>query len=233
MKSYSFAKALTLGCLVCLLLPVACGDDDDSPPGPSGGSTAQGGESNGGEAAAGGAKPNSNAIPGTSKVSETIECGAADCKSTSTKLGVFINPCCTQAEEACGVDSDFLQVLGTDLGGVCLPKDQEGTEDASCPDSPAQAVDFRGSSINVKPFVGCCRAATGTCGFIVNAVEADIIGVVTSPELGCVDSAAFTQMPGAKCGEGAGGGGAGGSGAGGGGGAGGNGDMGGAGGVAP
>lgn len=215
MKSYSFAKALTLGCFVCMLLPIACGDDDDSPPGPSkGGSSGSGGESNGGdgpvdEGGAAGAKPGPLALPGTSNKSETIECNAADCSSTPTLSSMlFINPCCAQGN-TCGVDSGFLQVLGTDLGGVCLPKHQPGPKDAACPDSPTQQVTVGVNKVQVKPFAGCCRAATGTCGFTVDVIDTTI-GAFTSPMLGCVDSAAFTKTPGAKCGDNAGGGGAGG-----------------------
>lgn len=216
MKSFSFAKLLTLGCFA-LLLPVACGDDDeDGSPGPSGGSAGSGGEAPGvgGEAGGGaggaGGAPAPASIPGTSTKSETIECGADDCSSTSTLLPtLFIKPCCTVGSAACGVDSGFLTLLGTDLDGACLPKDQPGELDSGCPDSPETAVPFNGQMIGVEGFKGCCRP-NNTCGFLVNDISTDL-GDFTSPGLGCVDSSAF-GVPGGECGEGAGGAGGGGAG---------------------
>jgi hypothetical protein len=61
MKSFSLAKALTLGALVCFTLPVACGDDDDAAPTPAvGGAGGESPNTVGGmtaEAGAGGAAP--------------------------------------------------------------------------------------------------------------------------------------------------------------------------------
>jgi hypothetical protein len=214
MKSFSLAKLVTLGCFA-LLLPVACGDDDDDNGGPSGGSAGtagQAGEAAGGTTGEGGVP--AVMVPGTGTESETIECGGDDCSSTPTILKtLFIDPCCTAAGDMCGVDSGFLTLLGVDLKGACLPKDQPGELDSACPDSPAQSVPFNGAMVGVKPFKGCCRAATNTCGFVANAIETDLLGKFTEPHLGCVDSAAFTGKPGGACGAGVGG--AGGTGAGG------------------
>ncbi|MDF3069655.1 MAG: hypothetical protein K0R38_5256 [Polyangiaceae bacterium] len=215
MKSFSFAKILTLGCFA-LLLPVACGDDDEGDGGPVGGS---GGSAAGQSPGVGGAEAGSDAggmpsveIPGTSDSSTTTQCGGDECTSTETVLPtLFIDPCCTAAT-TCGVDSGFLTLLGTDLKGACLPQNQPGELDSACPDSPANSVPFNGQSVGVKAFKGCCRAATNTCGFLVNDIVTDIFGPFTSPELGCVDSAAFTGEAGEACGEGAGGAGGGSSG---------------------
>lgn len=215
MKSISFAKILTLGCFA-LLLPVACGDDDDDGnPGPSGGSAGTAGQGVGGGEAGGdaGGAPGAPTIPGTSDESETIECGGDDCASTGTLLPtLYINPCCTAGANTCGVDSGFLTLLGTNLNGACLPKDQPGELDSACPDSEETSVPFNGQMVGVEGFKGCCRP-NNTCGFLVDAIATDL-GVFTSPELGCVDSAALGG-PNVKCGEGAGGaGGAGGAAAG-------------------
>ncbi len=217
MKSFSFAKVLTLGCFA-FLLPIACGDDDDDTnPLPTGGAA---GETSGvagqsSEGGAGGEAPAPVVIPGTGTSSETIQCGGDDCTSTKTQLpNLWIDPCCTATADTCGVSSGFLSLLKVDLKGACLPKNQPGELDAACPDSPANSVPFMSSMVGVKPFKGCCRAATNTCGFVVNAIVTDVLGTFTSPELGCVDSGAFTGKPGAACGEGAGGGGAGGAGGG-------------------
>jgi hypothetical protein len=203
MNSISFAKLLTLGCFA-LMLPVACGDDDGDDPGPG----AAGQASVGGEGGA------SAEIPGTGDSSESIECGGDACVSTPTLLpSLFIDPCCTAGTNSCGVSSGFLTLLGTDLGGACLPKDQPGELDSACPDSPANSVPFGGQPIGVEAFKGCCRAATNTCGFLVDDIITDL-GKFTSPKLGCVDSAAFTREPGVACGQGGGGGGGAGGGAG-------------------
>lgn len=209
MKSFSFAKVLTLGCLA-LLVPVACGDDDDSGPGPSGGSSGSAGEAAAGEPSQGdggmGGAPASAVIPGTGMTSETIECGGDDCSSIKTQLPtLWIDPCCTTTPaDTCGVSSGFLTLLGVDLKGLCLPKNQPGTVDAACPDSPASSVPFGGQMVSVVPFKGCCRP-NNTCGFVVDDIETDLGGAFTSPELGCVDSAAFTGQPAPGCGDGVGG----------------------------
>jgi hypothetical protein len=200
MKSYSFAKLLTLGCFA-LLLPVACGDDDESTPGPVGSA----GESSGGE---GGAAPLQ--IPGTSPTSETIECSTA-CMSTATLAGVFLDPCCTDDDAyACGVDSGFLTLLSVNLGGACLPKNQPGELDATCPDSPPSSVPYGTLTVDVKPFKGCCRP-NNTCGFIVDSVDTNLGAAFAAPGLGCVDSSPFGE-PVTACGGGSGGAGGGGAG---------------------
>jgi hypothetical protein len=220
MKSISFAKALTLGCLMSLAFPIACGDDDDDGPGPnvggdgnSAGEPGSGGTGNmmtaGGE---GGGTP-ALVIPGTSPTSKTLQCGGDDCKSTTTLLpNLFVNPCCTE-DNACGVDTEFMVVLQASFPDQCQPKNQPGELDAACPASAAKTLPVNGKNIPVPGFAGCCRADTGTCGVMINDVVATGFGKFTSPMLGCVDSAPF--FPGTEpkpCGEaGGGGGGAGGA----------------------
>lgn len=213
MKSISFAKLITLGCFA-LMLPVACGDDDDDTPGPSkggsSGSAGAGGESTGGGE---GGMATGTQIPGTSPMSETIECSTS-CTSTKTGIGLYIDPCCTPeaAGNECGVASGFLTLLGTDLKGACLPKNQPGELDTACPSSPSKSVTVNTTTVPVDGFPGCCLPS-GQCGFAVNEIIAEGFGSITKPNLGCVSAAAFGVTKVTPCGGGEGGtGGAGGAG---------------------
>ena len=211
MKSFSFARALTLGALVCFAMPVACGDDASTPtPTPAAGGDAAGGEPAqpaGGDAAggAGGAAPTIS-IPGTSTTTMTVTCGTSMCKSTTTLLGnLFVDPCCT-ADMECGVATQFLGLLQASFpaGAQCQPKMQAGDVDAGCPNSAEQMVTVPGipTPVSVPGFAGCCRADTGTCGVVVDDVSTPF-GNFASPMLGCVDSAPFFgQKAGAACGAG-------------------------------
>jgi len=233
MKLFSFAKLLTLGCFVGLLMPIACGDDDDdNTPAPSkGGSGGSGGKASAGDTGDGGADTTPTAgkggmagsagmggmslnIPGTSTTNKSIMCGGAACMSTKTLLPtLFVDPCCTD-DMACGVDTGFFAVVKADFKGECAAKMQEGPLDTACPDSKDQLLPVAGQMVPVPGFKGCCRAATGTCGVLVNDVNATGFGKFTSPNLGCVDSEPFFGKPGAACGGGEGGAGGGGGGAG-------------------
>lgn len=211
MKSFSFAKALTLGCLVCLTLPIACGDDDDDTGPTNTGTSGAGGEPATSEGGAGGAAP-ALMIPGTSDMSKTIKCGTNMCSSVSTVVPtLFVDPCC--AADACGVSTDFLLVLGASFGAnSCQAVGQKGDADAACPDSAAQKLPVNGQLYDVPGFVGCCRAETGTCGVVVDKISASGLPFA-SPKLGCVDSAPFFGgKAAASCGSGAGGSGSGGGG---------------------
>jgi hypothetical protein len=223
MKSFSLAKALTLGTLLCMTLPVACGDDDDSSPvTPPANNAGAGGEptSDGG---AGGAAP-SLMLPGTGMTSKTITCGDDDmCKSTSTLLPtLFVDPCCA-ADKSCGVETKFMALIGVQFSETCQPKNQAGDLDAACPDSAPKTAMVPGvpAPIPVPGFAGCCRADTGTCGVVVNKIETMGFGTFASPNLGCVDPKPFTGKAGGACSGSGGAGGAGGMSAGGAGGAGG------------
>ena len=213
MKSISLAKALTLGCLVLVALPVACGDDETNPKNTGGTNSAgepgvAGDTGNPGEGGSGGAGTPPIMIPGTSDMSKTVECGGDMCASISTVSPMlFVDPCCT-ADDACGVSTEFLTVLGAQVTEVCQPKGQEGPADTACPDSDPQMVPVGTATYPVPGFKGCCRAATGTCGVVVNDIMA---GPITFAKfgLGCIDSEPFFGEPGGPCGD------AGGSGAGG------------------
>lgn len=208
MKMFSFAKALTLGTLVCLTLPVACGDDDDSSPVNPGNNAGAGGDS--GEAGSGptGGTGGSVSLPGTSTTSQTKTCGDDDmCKSTPTLLPtLFVDPCCA-ADMSCGVQTSFMALIGAQFAESCQPKNQPGDLDAACPDSEQKMATIPGfpKPIPVPGFAGCCRVDTGTCGVVVNKIDAMGFGTFASPNLGCVDPKPFTGKAGGACGGGGGG----------------------------
>jgi hypothetical protein len=220
MKSFSFTKAFTLGCLMVLALPVACGDDETNPPAKAGSDA--GGEAGAGvgggtptDGGAGGAAP-STLPPGISDVSKTEMCtDEPACKSAAVGP-VFIDPCC--AGDACGLATGFLGLVGANFEEECQPRGQVGEVDESCPTTMPSAVPFPmgGTTIMVPidGFVGCCRE-NGMCGVVVDDVVSPALGKLASLGLGCVDAAPFfpNQAP-AACGGsvgGAGGGGAGGA----------------------
>ncbi len=166
MKSFSFVKALTLGCLVCLTLPIACGDDDDSTPTtkPSG-SGGEGGESYGpaggekGELTAGGA--GTALPPGISSASKTIACSSS---CTSSKVGLattvyYIDPCCAGTDKACGVDTGFLALTGAKFAETCQAKDQPGEIDAACPSPDPAVIPAMGPMLDARclPRLLSCR----------------------------------------------------------------------------
>jgi len=73
-------------------------------------------------------------------------------------------------------------MFGPTFPDACQPLAQPGEPDASCPDSPMQAVS--GSAL-VIAFPGCCRP-NHTCGY-----QLDTIGGFVPLGLGCVDSSPF------------------------------------------
>jgi hypothetical protein len=190
MKSFSLAKAFTLGCIACLALPIACGDDETTPSKPSNVGDA-GGEGGGAmsEGGAGGAAP---LPPGLSTTSKTVECGADMCKSVGPVGPVFIDPCC--ASDACGLDTGFLALVGAAFTDKCQAKDQPGDLDDACPTSDPSTIPFEANGatvmVPIEGFAGCCRA-NGTCGVAVNDVTSPLLGKLTSLGLGCVDAAPF------------------------------------------
>jgi len=223
MKHY-IGKAVVLGLLVCVSLPVACGDSEknaDPAKGGSGGSggsgTSKGGSnSRAGESAAAGEPAmvagagGGGGFPlGLSDVFKTIECGTKSCDSVGIPLGgLFIDPCCpVGVDDTCGVDTRLLAGSAGPFASTCQPVDQPGEVDEGCPSSAGTTIPAMGIMLPISGFAGCCRADTGTCGVVLDTVSA---GKQTLAEfgLGCVDSAPFfAGETAAACGEGAGGGG--------------------------
>lgn len=221
MKSFSFAKALTLGCLVCLTLPVACGDDDDGKPNtPSGGSANGGaGTADAGSASDDGGASGAPGLPdGLSNKPSSETCGENMCESVSVAGAVYVDPCCA-AGDACGLDTGFLELVGAQFTDRCQIKDQPGDVDDACPAAEGLSVPFQGASIKLDPFAGCCRP-NGTCGVVVNNVTSAAGKLpLAAFGLGCIEGAPFFGGEVTTCGAGGGGnggnGGAGGMGAGG------------------
>jgi len=210
MKSLSIKRAFTLGCLVCLALPLACGDDDDGAPGAAGkggsaGSAGKGSTSgSGGRAGEGGA--GTELPPGLSDEPSTLECGAETCDSEAVAGLYHINPCCA-ADSACGLDTTFLAAVGAQFSEVCQAHDQPGTDEGSCPAVTGLMVPVQGVPLPLEAFPGCCRP-DGTCGVVVNDVRAGF--PLATLNLGCVDAAPFFEGRARRCDEPAGGAGGGG-----------------------
>jgi hypothetical protein len=219
MQSFSLVKVF-FAVSMFAFVPLACGEDESNPkPSPSdGGESNAGGSSpgRGGEPASGGSGAALGGAPmlppGISDEPSTIPC-AESCDSARVgALGQFvhIDPCCAGAEEACGLNTQFLDQTGATFGESCQPKNQPGELDESCPATAAGSVPFGAIMVPLNPFPGCCRP-NGTCGVQVNEIV-----VMIGPEpssvgdlsLGCVDAEPF--FPGVDpvpCGDGAGGGG--------------------------
>ena len=204
MKSFSFAKALSVVALACFALPVACGDDDDATPTtPVGGAGGEPAVNTGGDPTTdGGAGGTPTMLPaGLSDTSKTEMCGGDNsCSSAAVGGVVFIDPCC--AGDACGLATGFLDLVGAHFEDACQPKGQLGDVDEACPTSADSAVPFGGSMIPIAGFAGCCRA-NGMCGVVVDDVTSPVAGKLASLGLGCVDAAPF--FPGetiAPCGAG-------------------------------
>ena len=219
---FSFAKALTLGTLVCLTLPVACGDDDDngSTMTPSGGSDA-GGEPNGTptpEGGSGGAGTSGSMLPpGLSSMPSSTMCGGEACDSAKVGGAVNVDPCCDSAG-ACGLNTGFLSLVGAKFPEVCQAHNQPGEPSTTCGAASGLVVPFptpTGATLMVTldPFPGCCRP-DGTCGVVIDQVTASGAKLADFG-LGCVDAAPFSGGVVKKCAADTGMGGAGGMSAGG------------------
>jgi len=208
--------------LVCLSLPVACGDDDDSSPGGagkagSGGSAGSSGASGKSGSANGSAGETPSMTseggisgmlpPGLSDVPSTTTCGADKCSSAKV-TNVYVDPCCTTMD-SCGLDTGFLDLVGASFDEKCQPLAQPGTEDASCPDATGLKVPYGTGEVALDPLAGCCRE-DGTCGVAVDNVT--VLGGISIATfgLGCVDGKPFFGAA-RPCGGGSGGNGAGGA----------------------
>lgn len=220
MKTFSFAKALTLGTLVLLALPAACGDDDDSPaPMPTAGA-GSGGEPSA-EGGAGGAAP-VMLPPGLSPMPSTEMCGGDSCSSAKIDLAsIYVDPCC-DATDGCGLNTGFLGLVGATFKETCQSRNQAGDPSDTCAAAEGLKVPFsmNGQTLMVPldPFPGCCRP-DGTCGVVIDKVTSSNGKLpIADFGLGCVDAAPFAGKVVTCSGEpvgGAGGQGAGGQGSGG------------------
>lgn len=202
MKNFSFAKAFTLGTLLCLALPVACGDDDDSSSPNTGGTANTGGEP-ASEAGAGGAAP-AMLPPGLSATASTKMCGGDSCASVKVlpAPSLYIDSCC-DATDGCGVNTGFFSLVGAQFKDACQSQAQAGDPSDSCAPVTGLKVPFEmaGTTVMVPldPFAGCCRT-DGTCGVVIDNVTSSGGKLpIANMNLGCVDATAFTGKAAVKC----------------------------------
>jgi hypothetical protein len=142
--------------------------------------------------------------PGISDMPKSVSCSPIAQCSSSTIGPVFIDPCCTE-DEACGLDTAALALLGVKFTDECQAKDQPGVRETACPSSAPTAVPFQGIMVPVNGFAGCCRD-DGKCGVIADAITSPGLGQLAQLGLGCVDSAPFFGgVPAKACGGGEGG----------------------------
>lgn len=129
---------------------------------PAGGSAGQPGEASG----------------GSEELPAPVPCGTETCEALRLAGGDAVAPCCVDPSEGlCGAD---VSVLMPTMG--CQSLSQPGELDPSCPPSPGGTV----GGFPVPPFPGCCREATGQCGFMVS----DLGGLLPFAA-GCVDATPF------------------------------------------
>jgi len=133
---------------------------------------------------------------------QPISCGSNTCEGVEIPVAEYppLEPCCTD-DDACGLDSTFLEAFGISFSEACQAKNQPGVPGHGCPDSATPM--FPGLT-DIPPFAGCCRLDTHTCGY-----QLDSLLTIIKVDLGCVDSAPFLDGgAAAECdpGDGAGGG---------------------------
>jgi hypothetical protein len=178
MRRYAFLYllALALGCGL-----VACGDDDDGTPvdaGPDGQVGGSGESGRGGTGA--GARGGNGGTGGTGTPAGTggsagsagttapppLMCGTESCPALPAQSAMLgITQCCT-TDTKCG--------LMTPLSASCLPLNQPGGIDPSCPA-------FMGAMTNYQ---GCCTPA-GKCG----ALAGGMLGCIPNADLMAPDQA--------------------------------------------
>jgi hypothetical protein len=187
----------------------ACGDDDTvlPPLSPDSGSPVDGdAQVDAGRDAA--APPATDS--GTGMTPQTVTCGGQTCSAPQLDIGALLGGgggalpippglldgftagllqgCCTEADMACGVQSD------TFLGGVgCLEREQPGTPSEACPD-----IDI---TINVMvlslplTLQGCCRSEDNLCGLDLGLLGVGCLELTVADQIqimGTVEDAGLT-----------------------------------------
>ncbi|HEY2410144.1 MAG TPA: hypothetical protein VGI10_29270 [Polyangiaceae bacterium] len=186
-KTLRFFGATTL--VGAVIWASACGGSDSSA-GTSAAGTGAGGAAAGSAGSAGNQSGGSSGTSGSGG-SVDVTCGSMQCLHRGVSTLTFPACCPTGTTDTCGLDSSLLAQYGPSFADPCLPLHEPGVLDTTCPDRTVNA----GISIT---FPGCCRAATGTCGYNLDSV----MGLVTL-DLGCVDSSPFVDggVP-QSCGDG-------------------------------
>jgi hypothetical protein len=118
---------------------------------------------------------------GAGEVPEPVPCGSATCQAIVLPNGA-VTPCCVNPLEGiCGARLG-IGLPGTSPAMTCQPLTQAGQLDLTCPASTGGTV----GGFPLPPFPGCCREATGQCGYLVT----DIGGLLPFAP-GCVDATPF------------------------------------------
>lgn len=190
----SFGKTVLLGCILCGAVPVACGDSEETPASPGG--AGEGGSPDGGNGGRSGSASNGGApeIPGIGDTPQSLSCDARTCTSASIAiLNVYVDPCCAGADQdACGLDTGFLSLVGASFEDSCQAKAQPGQLDAACPNATGLQVPIPNGMATLDALPGCCRAETGKCGVLVDTIKVQGLSVADFG-LGCVDAEPFFQ----------------------------------------
>jgi hypothetical protein len=165
----------------------------------------------GGTGGTGGGTGGATSLPdGLSSMPSTKECAAETCQSAQA-LTVYIDPCCTP-DDACGLSTAFLGLVGAHFTETCQARMQPGELDEGCPMATGLKVPAGNSEIELDPLPGCCRE-DGTCGVVVDEVASKIGHLkLATFGLGCIEGAPFFDGQVTPCSGAGGAGGAGGSG---------------------
>jgi hypothetical protein len=166
-------RSLKLGFMIVggLLIPLACGGTDRA------------NDSGSQAGAAGGAPPEVEAAAGASgegsgmlEVPAPVLCGIQICQAIVLG-GTAVAPCCVEPRGGiCGAD---VSTLVPGMG--CQPLTQAGRLDPACPSSMGS-----NSGLPLPPAPGCCREATGQCGYWVGN-----LGGLLPFAPGCLDPSAL------------------------------------------
>jgi hypothetical protein len=117
-----------------------------------------------------------------------VTCGRATCEGVVIPVvNQMLSACCPpDTLNTCGLDVSLLSAIGFDLPEPCQARDQPGNSDPSCPNL-SQMLEVPGVGPTPIDLSGCCRAETGTCGYVADRI------LVLEPGLGCIESGPFLE----------------------------------------
>lgn len=131
-------------------------------------------------------KMNCGGSGGSEKPPEPIECGSETCQPVNLIGNLPPVPACCTEDTKCGLDSSLLNDYGAVFEETCQALHQPGEKDDECPQSAPLMHEALSTPIRLD---GCCRAETGRCGYMLDAVIPGLIVL----NLGCVDSTPFLE----------------------------------------
>jgi hypothetical protein len=175
-RSLKVAIVSVLGALACF---IACGESKKSAA-PVEAAAGHGGETGGETGGQAGA---------AAEGFDPVRCGSETCNAIGS-----VPPCCADPLEGiCGVELG-LTLEGLPATMICQPLTQSGKPDPGCPASMARVV----GGLPLPAFPGCCREATGQCGYLVS----DVGGLLPFTP-GCIDATLLGGEEAKTCGPGA------------------------------